>query len=332
MNPSHGSNHNNTSPEVATQNELFPPEDQISKKAAAYVNKVWDIRTSDAADEGALAFMARCFIQATLPHSDPGDVPLWGRRNGIFTLTIKPSYVFDSNNKPKNLGLPYGSIPRLLFIWMTTETLRTGEPRLLLGNSLSEFMNKLGFSSTTGGKNGSITRLKIQAYKLFRSEFTLTQTQEKGIHEKDLKVSNERMLFWNEQAPEQKSLWESWVNLTPEFFEAITKNPAPLDLRALKALKSSSMALDIYMWLSHRTFYLDKPQRLSWKALQGQLGADYNHEKTLRQNVRKAVNKIKVFWPELNADFDNPEVITLYPSKSLISPREARQGKLLLSR
>lgn len=332
MHPSHEYD-NNTAQKEATQNNLFSPEDTKSRKATAYLNQVWDIRTSDAADEGALAFMARCFIQATLPHSDPGEnVSIWYRENGIYSLEIKAGRYFDKESKKEvNIGLPSGSIPRLLFVWMTTEALRTKEPRLLLGNSLSEFMGKLGLIPS-GGKRGDITRLKNQSYKLFRSEFTLTQRQEKGIHEKDLKVSNERMLFWNEQSPEQKSLWESWVNLTPEFFEAITKNPAPLDLRALKALKSSSMALDIYMWLSHRTFYLEKSQHLSWKALQGQLGADYNHEKTLRQNVRKAVNKIKVFWPELNADFDNSEVITLYPSKSLISTREARQGKLLFSR
>lgn len=332
MQPSHIRNHNKMSPNETTKSEPPSLDGAHSTKVTAYLDKVWDIRTSDAVEEGALAFMARCFIQATLPHSDPGDVPLWGRKNGIYTLTIKPSYIFDSNNKPKNVGLPYGSIPRLLFVWMTTQAIQTKEPRLMLGDSLSDFMSKLGFSSATGGVNGSITRLKAQAYKLFRSEFTLIQQLEKGTHEKDLKVSNERMLFWNEQFPEQKSLWESWVNLTPDFFEAITKNPAPLDMRALRALKNSSMALDIYMWLSHRTFYLDKPQRLSWKALQGQLGADYSLEKTLRQNVRKAVNKIKVFWPELNADFDNPEIITLYPSRSLITAKEVRQGKLLFSR
>lgn len=315
---------------VATQNELFPTKDLNSQRAANYINKVWDIRTSDAEGEGALAFMARCFIQATLPHSDPGkDVSIWHRENGIYTLEIKAARYFDKTQKKEiNVGLPSGSIPRLLLVWMTTEAIRTKEPRLMLGSSLSEFMGKLGLIPS-GGKRGDITRLKNQSYKLFRSEFTLTQEQKGGVHEKDLKISNERMLFWNPRFPEQESLWESWVNLTPDFFEAITKNPAPMDMRALKALKNSSMALDIYMWLSHRTFYLSKPQRLSWKALEGQIGANYSHEKTLRQNVRKAVNKIRVFWPELNVNFDDPDIITLYPSKSIITPREMRQGKLL---
>lgn len=332
MNSSHSSNHNNSFPEVATQNALFSPESLKSKKATAYVNKVWDIRTSDASDEGALAFMARCFIQATLPHSDPKDLELWIRQNGIYTLEVSARKRFDPvAGKIIKTGLPYGSIPRLLFVWMTTEAIRTKEPRLLLGKSLSEFMGKLGLTPS-GGKKGDITRLKSQAARLFKAEFTLMQQKGEGLHEKDLKVSNERMLFWNHKNPEQNSLWDSWINLTPEFFDTITLNPAPLDMRALSALKSSSMALDLYMWLSHRTFYLDNPQRLSWKALEAQLGSNYSELKIFRLKVRRVINKIKVFWPELNADFDNPEIITLYPSKSLISLKDVRQDRFLFSR
>jgi len=119
--------------------------------------------------------------------------------------------------------------------------------------------------------------------------------------------------------------------LTPEFYDLLTQNPAPLDLRALRALKASSLALDIYMWLSHRTFYLDKPQKLPWQALAGQLGSDYKDLKVFRYYVRKAVTKIKAFWPELNADFDDLEIITLYPSKSIILKRNLRRENLFTS-
>jgi hypothetical protein len=322
--------HSNTSTEGAKIPTKELPNNQ---KNLNYLSRVWDIRTSDAIDEGALVFMARCFIQATLPHSNPGDnEDIWLRRNGHYKLEILAGrYKNEMTGKTENIGLPYGSIPRLLMIWMTTEALRTKSQQLFLGKSLSSFMEKLGLSPR-GGKRGDITRLKNQAYKLFRSEFTLTQEQEQGRKEKDMKISSERVLFWNCKTPEQSTLWESYVILTPEFFDSITYNPAPMDMRALKALKASSMALDMYMWLSHRTFYLTTPQKLPWEALEAQMGSDYKELKIFRHYIRKAVNKIKVFWPELNADFDNPEVITLYPSKSLISPKEARQGKLLFSR
>jgi hypothetical protein len=48
-----------------------------------------------APDKTEAAFMARQLVQATLPHSDPGPVPVWGRSNGRLTLTIKPDWEFD---------------------------------------------------------------------------------------------------------------------------------------------------------------------------------------------------------------------------------------------
>lgn len=62
------------------------------------------------------AFMASALVQVTLPHSNPGDdVPVWGRTNGNLSLTIKPDWVLDPNTGPTRcIGLPYGTIPRLL--------------------------------------------------------------------------------------------------------------------------------------------------------------------------------------------------------------------------
>ncbi len=43
-----------------------------------------------AADAKDAAYLARELVQASLPHSNPGDVPLWTRRNGDITLAIQP--------------------------------------------------------------------------------------------------------------------------------------------------------------------------------------------------------------------------------------------------
>src|SRR3984957_1769679 len=47
-----------------------------------------DIRMSPDAVERA--YMARQLVQCTLPHSDPGNVPVWTRTNGHLTLAIRP--------------------------------------------------------------------------------------------------------------------------------------------------------------------------------------------------------------------------------------------------
>ncbi len=67
------------------------------------------------------AFMARQLVQATLPHSDPGNVPIWIRRNGRLALKVRPYY----DDKRQMHLHPYGTVPRLLLFWLTTEAVRT---------------------------------------------------------------------------------------------------------------------------------------------------------------------------------------------------------------
>jgi hypothetical protein len=46
--------------------------------------------------------------------------------------------------------------------------------------------------------------------------------------------------------------------------------------RAIKALKKSPMALDIYTWLTYRMSYLKKPTAIPWSSLAMQLGSNYS--------------------------------------------------------
>lgn len=69
------------------------------------------------------AFMARQLVLCTLPHSDPGDSsPRWLRRTGNSSLIIQPGW---DGEEDKSFGYPFGSIPRLLLFWITTEVQRT---------------------------------------------------------------------------------------------------------------------------------------------------------------------------------------------------------------
>ena len=88
------------------------------------------IEAEEAKKAGKLGYMARALIQATLPHkAAPSNE--FVRDNGLFSLTIIA---------PSKVGLPYGSIPRLLLSWMTTEAVYTRCPVLELGPTLSAFM------------------------------------------------------------------------------------------------------------------------------------------------------------------------------------------------
>ncbi len=66
--------------------------------------------------------MARQLVQCTLPHSDPGDTPIWTRTNGNLTLVIQPHI----DRQTRKAMYPYGSIPRLFLFWLVTEAKRKG--------------------------------------------------------------------------------------------------------------------------------------------------------------------------------------------------------------
>ncbi len=97
--------------------------------------------------------MARQLVQCTLPHSDPGNVPLWTRTNGSLTLTLDRI----PTARLSNTKYPYGSIPRLLLFWIVTEASQKKSRRIRLGNSLDSFMREIGLNPRTGGgKRGDV--------------------------------------------------------------------------------------------------------------------------------------------------------------------------------
>lgn len=271
------------------------------------ISETLEIEAQEAKDAGALGFMARAMVQATLPHKK-GIGNEFTRTNGNFSLTLLA---------PSKIGLPYGSYPRLLLSWLTTEAVRTKERELVLGDSLNSFMSDLGLIPT-GGRWGSITRLKDQMTRLFASLVTCTYNDGQSLTFKSLNPIDSAKLWWSPKDPEQAPLWKSTVTLGERFFEEITHHPIPIDLRALNALKKSPMALDIYMWLTYRMFYLKKPTNLKWIVLQAQFGADYAHTKAGRQGFKRgfiyALNKVKVIYPKMKVEnLDNG--ILLLPSK-----------------
>lgn len=248
------------------------------------------------------AFLARQLVQTTLPHSDPGDVPVWSRSNGNLTLTIQQGYDDDGTA----YGHPYGNIPRLLMYWMTTEAVRTKKNRLELGDSLSGFMDELGLDPSRGGKRGDRHRLKEQMTRLFEARVSFTTRIEQGGRvgqERDrMQIAEKTLLWFDEKNPQQRALWGSFVQLDPRFFEAITANPVPVDLRALRAIKRSPLALDLYSLLTYQAFRAGKggkPVFISWRQLQAALGTSYDRIDNLRSAVKPALIKIAAVYPNL---------------------------------
>lgn len=95
-------------------------------------------------------------------------------------------------------------------------------------------------------------------------------------------------LWWDVKKPDQLSLFESQVRLGERFFNEVIENPVPIDIRVLKALKKSPMALDIYCWMTYKMSYLKKKTDVPWAALQAQFGANYALDSQGTRNFKRA--------------------------------------------
>ena len=257
-----------------------------------------------AADAKDAAYVARELVQASLPHSNPGDIPLWTRRNGDVTLAIQPGMNIRTG---KSYGFPYGTIPRLLLFWITTEAVRVRDRRLELGHSLNGFMAELGLNPDTGGgKRGDAKRLRDQMERLFRSRFSLERYEAKEGQANsgwlDMQVAPKGQLWWSEKQPDQGALWGSWVELGEDFYRAITAAPVPVDMRALRALKRSPLALDLYAWLTYEAFRAQNSRRArfeTWVQLHGHMGGEYADVDNFRKKAKAALRKIRAVYPGL---------------------------------
>jgi hypothetical protein len=248
------------------------------------------IEAEEAKAAGALGYMARALTQATMPHA-PSDATEFVRRNGAFTLTMFAR---------RDVGLPYGSVPRLLMAWLTTEAVRTKEPILNLGPTLSSFMSELDLVPT-GGRWGTITRLRQQTRRLFSCAISANYSDASKDFGQNFFVADKYELWWSPKDLHQAALWQSNVTLNPTFFREVTTYPVPIDLRALKALKRSPLALDIYCWLTYRLSYLKAARVIPWPALQMQFGSGYPDDGQGLRNFRKAflreLKKVRVVYP-----------------------------------
>ena len=273
------------------------------------LSQLFDIGYGEGGPEKA--YLARLMFHTMLPHTAK-EAQQWNRSNGRVRVYIQSG--------PESGGLPYGAYPRLVFIWLVTEAYRTKSRKLVLGKSLSAFMDQIGLLPT-GGRWGTITQLRNQMRRLFSARIIAYTSDAKdgdqGESMQTLDVARGYSLWWNPKNPEQAALWESTVELGEEFYTAITQSPYPIDLRIVKALKRSPLGLDLYTFLTYRVSYLKHSTEVSWKQLHAQFGADYKATDEFARKAKAELKKIKAAWPDFT--YETPRGrLKIYPSNPSI--------------
>lgn len=274
---------------------------ELTEKQLRLIEAGAAIELDEARRAGFLGFMARVMAQASLPHSAVEGAE-YRRINGDFVLSIMT---------PQHIGLPYGSLPRVLLTWISTEAVKRRTRDLELGRSLSEFMGKLGMSPT-GGANGTITRLKTQSRSLFASTISTSYQGSRGTIDAGFRIAKSFALedaWWSALdagegggviVPDGRQ--PPVLTLSADFYDELVARPVPLDLRAVAALKSSALDLDLYIFLTYRASYLRAPTTIPWGLLAEQFGTGYARLRDFKAAVKTSLTKIYAVFPDMKAE------------------------------
>ena len=240
-----------------------------------------------------IAYQHTVLCQTCLPYRDPGEARIWERRQGAVFLALEAGRVWHPRmQKMIDVGLPYGSRPRLILAHLNREALLHDSPRIEVESSLTAFVKRVLKHHSPNTRE--IGRFKDQLTRLSAAliRMAVSLPNDRG-YQADTKIID-FMELWGGKDGRQRALWPAVVELSPRYFDTLRKHAVPLDERAIGALANSPMALDVYAWLAQRLCRI-RPKRkqfVSWAALQDQFGIGYGRVRDFKKHFRAVLTAV----------------------------------------
>jgi hypothetical protein len=239
------------------------------------------------------------------------------RHNGHMSILLEAGKLWNGRewiDQP----LPYGTTPRLVMVHLSSEAIRTQNRRVEIGDSMRQFLQTLGMGDG-GGPRGGYTTVRRQIEALAACRLSIGMQSHGKVVTVDAKPIK-RFEAWLQHDGSQPALWPGFMELSPEFYDTLSRHAVPLDNRALAALKHSALALDIYTWLAHRLCRISELSgvMLSWQNLREQFGQEYNNSKDFKREFKGVLRQVLAVYPDAHiAEVDGG--VQLYPSPPPIS-------------
>ena len=242
---------------------------------------------------------------------------VYTRTDGIRSIT------FTSNQT-----IPYGKWGDLcaMFLCTSANRLRQIDPanRIIEFNSIYSIMNQLGIYGTSGYQQKS--------FKDSLSLWTTLTIIYQAKYNTKLKTAN--LLITDKSVINYgcNSSGPSYMELTENSYNFFTTNVMPVQAKVIAQIKTS-FELRVYLWLSRRTFKLEKDiVHIKWADLITQFGpAPGNHEPRFKKDFEEAMQNIKSkFMPELVFAVDRKMGVFLYPVKALGPTLDTTDKNVLL--
>lgn len=235
--------------------------------------------------------------QTCIPYRNPGDVPLWHRKNGMVQLELQAGRVLDPHtDEIVTVGLPFGPKPRLVLYHLNAEAMRTQSPILTLEDSLTAFVKRT-LKLDVGGR--TIRSVKEQLNRLSAADFRFYASyQDHAVTVKGSVI--EGLDLWVSKDERQRVLWPSVVQFSQRYFESLLTHAVPLNESAVSRLSHSAMGLDIYTWLAQRLHRVEpgKPILVPWSAVKEQFGQGYDRMDNFRRVFQTTLKQVAAVYKE----------------------------------
>jgi hypothetical protein len=272
-------------------------------------------------EQDGVNYLHSGFCQAALPHREPKNpMEPWLRRNGAYQLIIRPG-ILPLRDKIIPIGVPYGTKARLIMIYFQTEAVRNRSQVVDLGPTMASWLKKMGLN-TSGGPRGTYAPVREQALRIARCEFTMRFER----NSTEARLADQRIVdgmdLWRDDSSSDDLFrtggeWVRHVKLSDAFFEHLMEHSVPLSEEAIARLKHSSLALDLYVWLTYRLHSLRREMTIPWYALSEHFGSESNH-RLLAFRLKEVLKDVTAVYPEANVEASSKGLV-LRPSKSSVS-------------
>jgi hypothetical protein len=214
------------------------------------------------------------------------------------------------------IGIPYGSIARMILLYLQTQAVRSRSREVELGASMNAWLNAMDIPA--GGKTYQIVR--EQSHRLSRCRLTFFRRTESAEVVTNGAFVRDAILPLDSTAA-QLPLWQERIRLDEGFYQSLIDHPLPLREEAVRKISNRSMAIDFYVWLAYRLHVLSEPVQVSWAALRSQFGQSYSVPRKFRRDATTNLTLALAVYPEAQVVIDEKDGLILYPSSSPVPER-----------
>jgi hypothetical protein len=312
--------------QIITQLPAVRAAKKINPNSRVHRRLIEPVELTEQHNEPRLSFQHTVFCQAGLPYRNPGDsVRLWKREQGAVSLLVEAGHA----RHPKSgnwveLGLPWGTKPRLILAHLNAEAIKRQSPEIEVESSLSAFVQRI-----RGFKHGREIRMfKDQLSRLSVAVVRLATTRGDRAFQINAQVVDAFEL-WPELDERQRVLWPATIQLSVPYFNSLLEHAVPLNEADLAALAHSALAIDLYCWLAQRLHRITplKPVFITWAALKQQFGPDYGRMDHFKAKFRTALRQVRARYQRAIIELDD-HGMTLHHSLPPVTKQRVQVSQL----